>query len=261
LAHEVSVSDSDTDEVRVAGEEDDRVQELSEDVVLLLELEVAGFRGSPSVVDVFLLVNPDEVDHGPGGNEGSGDDDEDASAEESATSGDVVLSEPDNEEGSSGVSGKVEADVDEWVPPLNLIVEHEEELLRDLDGNEGHGENSNESDTGLQGYEDAAGLTFGEGIRTVADAAAALRIDRSVIGLSIGVGIISRSHCGRGIGIKAERVLIFLLLFLRFVVLLIIFLIFIGLLILRGVLLVLSNQGIFFVSLGFFSSLSWVSVL
>jgi len=157
-----------------------------------LELEVASFGSSPSVVDVFLLVDPDEVDHSPGGNKSSGDDNEDAAAEESASVGDVILSEPDNEEGSSGVSWQVEADIDEWVPPLNLIVEHEEELLRDLDGNKYHGQNSDESDSGLQGDEKTAGSTLSKGIRAVADAAAALRVDRSVLRFFILFSIVGR---------------------------------------------------------------------
>lgn len=162
LTEEISVSEGHTDEVRVQSKQDDCVQEFSEDVVLLLELEVASFGSSPSIVDEFLFVNPDEVDDSPGGNEGSGDDNEDASAEQATTVGDVVLSEPNDEEGSSGVGWQVEADVDEWVPPLNLIVEHEEELLRDLNCNQDHGENSDESDTGLQGNEKAAGGTLGK---------------------------------------------------------------------------------------------------
>merc|ERR1719243_62002 len=69
FSEEVSVSGDNTDEVGEEGDDDDSGQELSEDVVLLLELKVARFGGSPAVVDVFLLVDPHKVDDGPGGNE------------------------------------------------------------------------------------------------------------------------------------------------------------------------------------------------
>jgi len=164
-----------------------------------LELEIAGLGSSPSIVDVFLLVDPHEVDDSPSSNERGGDDNKDAAAEESASVGDVVLSEPNYEEGSSSVGWQVEDNIDEWVPPLNLIIEHEEELLGDLDSNEDHSENGDESYTSLQGDQEAAGRSFGERIRAMADAAAALRIDGSIVRLSKFIGIVCGGHHSVGI--------------------------------------------------------------
>jgi len=82
LAEKVSVAHSDADEVRVSTDDDDGPQEFSEEVVLLLELKVARLRGSPSVVDKLLLVDPHEVDDGPSSNQGGRNDDQDAGAEE-----------------------------------------------------------------------------------------------------------------------------------------------------------------------------------
>jgi len=179
LTEEVSISGGNTDEVRVEGQDDNSSQEFSEDVVLLLELEVARFGSSPAVVDVFLLVDPHEVDDGPGSNEGSRDHNKDATAGESASVGNVILSEPDDEEGSTSIGGQVEDNIDKWVPPFDLVIEHEEELLRDLEGNEYHSSDSNKGNTSLQRNDEAADLFFGVLIRAIANTAAALSVDLS----------------------------------------------------------------------------------
>jgi hypothetical protein len=174
---EVSVSRGNADEVREASQDDDGGQELSEDVVLLLELEITRLGSSPSVVDVFLLVDPHEVDDSPSSNEGSGDHDEDATTGESASVANVIFAEPNNKEGSTSVGGQVEDHIDEWVPPLDLVVEHEEELLGDLNSDQNNSDDSNESNTSLQRNNEAADLFLGVLIRAIANTAAALRVD------------------------------------------------------------------------------------
>jgi hypothetical protein len=108
-----------------------------------------------------------------------------------------------------------------------LIVEHEEELLRDLNSNKNHGEDSDESDTSLQGDDKAAGCTLSELIGAVADTAACLRVNGSVFGLSKVVSIIFRGHCGSGIKSGQSIGVLFLFtIVLRLVVLVLVLLVF-----------------------------------
>lgn len=174
---DVSVSDGDAQEVRPEGDDNDGEEELSEDVVLLLELEVALLGGAPAVVDGVLLVDPDEVDHGPDGDKGGRHDDHDAGAVESATGANAVLAEPDDEERGSDVGGHEQEDVHEREPPGDLIVEHEEELAGDLHGSEDKGGNTDGGDTGLDGDAAEAGDAVGSLVVAKANAAAALRED------------------------------------------------------------------------------------
>jgi len=174
---EVSVSDGDAKEVSPEGDDDDGEEELSEDVVLLLELDVALLGGAPAVVDGVLLVDPHEVDHGPDGVEGGRHDDHDAGAVESTTGAHAVLAEPDDEERGGNVGGDEQEDVHEREPPGDLIVEHEEELAGDLHGGEDQGGNTDGGDTGLDGHAAEAGDTVGGLVVAKANAAAALRED------------------------------------------------------------------------------------
>ena len=174
---EVSISDAHAEEVRPKGEDDDGEEELSEDVVLLLILDVAIFVAAPAVVDGVLLVDPHEVDDVPDGDQGGRNDDHDATAEESATSADAVLTEPDDEERGSDVGRDEEEDVHEREPPGDQIVEHQEELGGDLNSSEDDGENTDGGDTSLDGHAAEAGNTISGLVVAKADAAAALRED------------------------------------------------------------------------------------
>lgn len=169
------------DEVGVGGHDDDAPGEFSEDVVLLLVLDVALLGGAPAVEDMVSLVDPDEVDGGPGSHEGSRDDHEDGSAWESASGGDGVLAEPDDEEGSGNVSRDEQSKVNDWVPPGDLVVEHQEELVGDGHGGEHDSEDTDHSETSLDGNDTAAGQAISLLSATVADAAAALLKDWLVL--------------------------------------------------------------------------------
>jgi hypothetical protein len=104
-----------------------------------------------------------------------------------------------------------------------LIVEHEEELLGDLNSNEHHSEDCNEGDTSLQGDDKAAGRTLSERIGAVADAAAGLRVDGSVLRLLEGISLIRRGHKRIRIEGASIELLLFLRFFFFFLVLLLIF--------------------------------------
>jgi hypothetical protein len=215
LTKEFSVPVGNTDEVGEQSQDDDGSQKLSEDVVLLLELEVTGLRSSPSIVDVFLLVDPYEVDDSPSSNQGGGDDNKNATTGESASVCNVVLTKPNDEEGSTSVSGNVENNVDKWVPPLNLIVKHKEELLGNLDSNEYNGEHSNECDTSFQGNQKAADLFLGKLIGAMANATAALLVDGLIIFLFelIEIILLWRQSNSKGVAFVSIWVLISLFFF------------------------------------------------
>lgn len=171
------VAAADADEVGVEGDDDDGPGELTEDVVLLGVLDVALLGGAPAVVDGVTLVDPHEVDDNPGGDKGGGDNDHDAATAEVASRSNGVLAEPNDEERGGNVLRDQQKNVDEAVPPLNLVVQHKEELSRDADGGEGDSEDTDGRDTALDGDNAAAGDTFSGFGRAIADAAAALRED------------------------------------------------------------------------------------
>ena len=92
---------ADADEVGEKSNDNDGPGELSEQVVPLLILDVALLGGAPAVVDCVALVDPHEVDDGPASLKGGRHDDHDAGAGKAASVGDVVLAEPNDEEGGS----------------------------------------------------------------------------------------------------------------------------------------------------------------
>jgi hypothetical protein len=84
------------------------------------------------------------------------------------------MAEPDEEERGGDVLGDEQNDVDEAVPPLNLVVQHQEELSRDADGGEQDSEDTDGSDAALDGDDAAAGDALSGFGLAIADAAAAL---------------------------------------------------------------------------------------
>jgi hypothetical protein len=108
-----------------------------------------------------LLVDPHKVDDGPSSNQGSRDNDQDARAEEASTVGNIILANPRHKDSSTSISGNVKDDIHEGVPPLNLIVEHQEELLRDLPGDQDDSKDGDECHSSLQRNEEAAYLILG----------------------------------------------------------------------------------------------------
>jgi len=173
-----SIAADDADEVGVEGDNDDGEGQLSEDVVLLLVLDVALLGGAPAIVDGVTIVDGKEVDEAPSGLEDSTDDHHDAGATKVASVGDVVLAEPDDEVSRGDVLKDENDEVHEAVPPLDLIVQHQEELCRDSDRSECNSENANGRHTALDGDAAAAGDALSSLGLAVADAAAALLEDR-----------------------------------------------------------------------------------
>ena len=177
LTERFGVAGGNADEVGVESDDNDAPGELAEDVVSLLVLNVTLFGGAPAVVDGVTLVDGSEVNKRPGCGEHRGHDDHDAGAGKAASVGDAILAEPDEEESGSDVVKDLEDQVDEAVPPPDIVVQHQEELGRNADDRESNGKDADGRNTALDRNAAAAGDALSGLGLAIADAAAALLED------------------------------------------------------------------------------------
>jgi len=131
-SEDLLVSLNDALEVCVEGEEDCWLEEHFEEVIFLLELLVLVFWYSIANEDLVSLVDGGVVDHIPESDQEDGHEGEDDCGSQLASALHVVLDEPVHEEAWGNVKWHEEDDGNNWEPPLNLIVEDEEEVPGDV---------------------------------------------------------------------------------------------------------------------------------
>jgi len=172
-SEDLLVSLNDALEVCVEGEEDCWLEEHFEEVIFLLELLVLVFWYSISNEDLVSLVDGGVVDHIPESNQEDRGEGKDDCGSQLSSALHVVLDEPVDEETGGNVKWHEEDDGHDWEPPLNLIVQDEEEVPGDVVEGEKHGKGSNNLHTALYWAAAAACLVLSDCILAYAEAAAA----------------------------------------------------------------------------------------
>ena len=172
--HVVGVPVGNANEVGISGAESGGLSKDNEEVELLGLLGVDVVAGvAHSGVDGVRLVDPDVVGNDPNAGEGSGDDSELACNEELSSGGLSVLGEEHNEEAGSDDQRNVEEEQNNWVVPVNVLVEDQEVVHGDQVDGEENGENTDGDHTALDWEASAAGGADGVLVGANAKAAAA----------------------------------------------------------------------------------------
>ena len=185
--HLLGVSVGDTDEVGVGNAKSGGLGKDDEEVELLGHLGVSvSLWVTLSSENGVVLVDEYVVADDPDGNQGGGDDCENASSEESSSGAGSILGEESNEETGSNAQWGKEHEDNDWEVPVDVLVKDQEEVHCDHVDGEKQGEDSNSEDSALNWEASAASRVFSILIGASAKAAAAwgqllLSGDRNII--------------------------------------------------------------------------------
>ena len=162
---------ADAEEVSIDGIDGGGKEHTPNDELLLGLLDVAEVSGSG--VDGVILVEEQEVDNVPDGQQGDGDENELASCEEGGSSGVGLLGEEDNEEGAGNDEWDQQNLTNKNVPPVVILVQEAVEDLNEQEEEKAEGDHTDGINTKLDGEATAASEILGLLGLALADAAAA----------------------------------------------------------------------------------------